>query len=43
MTCVKVIVDTDRATIDSRIHRHTLNLLGFHTEQVRNFRYLLIR
>lgn len=24
MTCVKVIVDTDRASIDSGIHRHTL-------------------
>lgn len=23
MTCVKVIVDTDRAAIDSDIHRHT--------------------
>ncbi|GLV08478.1 hypothetical protein MyChFU_17980 [Mycobacterium intracellulare subsp. chimaera] len=23
MTCVKVIVDTDRAAIDSGIHRHT--------------------
>ncbi|CAM3409043.1 hypothetical protein MYCO108962_19065 [Mycobacterium colombiense] len=43
MTCVKVIVDTDRAAIDSGIHRHTLNLLELHNRPERNPDYLPIR